>query len=322
VKYEIDTFYGTPKITYLAADSYIPGNYLVVIGYAIYTTKDYLDFELITGNSTYSGYTNGDREKTRFGTITGLAKSAQDDSQLWIADRDNGCIRAASRTNNHTYYLAGFCGKNQFRDGNFLIAYITRPTGGLAQPTKKKSTSTFFIDAGNSLRCICLNSHTWHILTVYVTLWLPNFITFNYHEDKLYFTTNSTVWIIDMSANFTHTNVLETSVKPRGHKDGEFGPALVNSPKGMYFLSPNVVIMADSGNNVLRVLDLKHSKMSTICVPQLNLLTESKEGDIEHCKMQSPRDIVGLHSNGLTTILVSTTSYIYRLHLRGIYILL
>jgi WD40 repeat protein len=52
-----------------------------------------------------------------------------------------------------------------------------------------------------------------------------------------------------------------------GHKDGKLGEALFNQPRGMVFLPNDQIVVNDSGNSVLRLLDLASGTVSTLLGP-------------------------------------------------------
>lgn len=275
---------GDVPIRLILPDSYVSDVYLVVIGYAIYTTRDFNIYYVLAGDRFSKGAINSKGGGARFGLITAMMDSPKDRTRLWVSDSTYCCIRGVYRKTNYTFTQAGSCTSCQQRDGGTPQARIGSPVGlvtHLLNPDK-----TFFYDNKyKSVKCLCHNNGKWQVNTVFSWTKEVNSISLDSSGQYLYVTEQSNIFRIKSTWQDGYESVIESEA---GHNDGRLSTAKVNNPKGMIFVNDDLFLLADFGNNVLRLVDLIETKISSICIPHSNADEIPVSSDITSCKINSP----------------------------------
>lgn len=272
----------------LAKDDFVTGNYLLVAGYGIYTTHDFIKLDLVAGNPYKTGYQEGIRAAARFGSLTAVATHPTNTAYIWVADHTNGCIRSINRISNLTTSLTGRCTRHELWDGKFSAAKIGYPIG-LASLSKVALTLYFFDNTDEVLRCLTRDSNGWQVLSIYILNKNTNRFVFDPAERYAYFSHSQSITRLSVTWQGSVEEIIPYSNGP-GHNDGPFTEAKINKALSIYFFDENTILLADNKNHAIRVIDLLTSEISTLCKPQENDITDN-EGDIEECKLRFPNQV-------------------------------
>jgi len=276
------------SLRYIVEDDYVKGNYLLVIGYAVCTTSNFVKIYLIAGDLQISGYAEGIKNRARFGYINGIITDPFRDTHIWISDQDNGCFRIINRKTNATAELTGKCTSRYVRNARIEDAGIAYPLGITRKPYNLGITGiTYFYESQKqTVRSIWKIESYWYVNTLYQLGEPINSMIFDPTGVYLYFTTNSSI----MRVSSTWKHQPETVISGFGHNDGGLRSANVRDPKHLLFLEDRTFLFADYSNHVIRVVEL-NSLVTTICVPQLDDVQVS-EGIYDTCLIKNPRQFV------------------------------
>jgi len=275
-----------PVFRYIAADFQERGHYLVVYGYAICTTKDFILLHILSGNVTSRGHSGGTRNQARFGEINGIARSPTSNKHMWVSDHGNNCIRNVNRRSTRAEDLTGTCNEKIVRDGKFDTAGVAYPFGIIASPADS-SKVYFYESRRETLRNFIRLGPSWYIRTVYDLEENVYGLNFDPTGAFVYFSCKSNI----IRVSSTWKSSPEHIISGFGHNDGELENARIQDPKHLIFLDNDTFLFADYNNHVLRLVDLGNSSVSTICVPQ-NSDARSSNGSVETCRMRFPRHLV------------------------------
>jgi len=292
-----------PIFRYIAADFHRKGQYLVVYGYAICTTKDFSLLYILSGNVTSKGHSGGTGNQARFGEINGIARSPTSNKHMWVSDHGNNCIRNVNIRSTRAQDLTGNCSETVVRDGKFNSAGVAFPFGLIASPSDR-SKLYYYERKTETLRQFIRLGPSWYIRTVFALKEEVYGLNFDPAGAYVYFSTKSN--IIRVSSTWDDT--AETVISGFGHNDGNLDSAEVRDPKHILFLDKNNFLLADYNNHVLRLVDLDRSVVSTICVPQNSDATPTS-GSTETCRMRFPRHLVASTDLSRFYILGDFSSY-------------
>jgi len=269
----------------IAEDAYIPGNYLVSKGFALYTTKDLNDTTLIAGRLLDMGYQEGIGDNAKFGEILGIVASPTSRQSTWIADFTNNCIRWIDRKTNKVSHLTGMCENDESKDGNFDDARLNTPLELVAVTSSK-----IYFTGGQeyTIKCLCSEDNVWKVKTLYNFQKRIIGFALNPSQSLVYILHRSGVGIINKWFNAKSYRVILNDY--RYHSDGRLEAASVNFVSGIYFFDDYNFLLAESYLHDLRVVQLRKNRISSICVLQSPELPEKlSSGRINQCRIRFPR---------------------------------
>lgn len=297
------------EIRFIGPDNYIPGNFLLVIGFSILSTRDFIRMDRIAGIAGATGYVEGARNNARFGYINGIVANPTSNAHIWVSDQDNGCFRTINRISNSTDHLAGGCSFIDIQDGKFSHAGVAYPFGLTTTPTDR-GTVYFYENRAHILRSMLKIGSNWYIRTLFYVNKNINGMRFDLRGEFIYFTYE--VGILRVSTTWRSPS--EEIVSREGHKDGPLHRAEIKQPRNLIFLDNTTFLMASNGYNNLRLFDLKKSIVSSICAPQNGILV-SRDDDYVHCRIEHPRQFA--ISRNSSTIYINGLYAIYGLTYSG-----
>jgi len=265
-------------LRYMNFDNYYKKNFLVVFGYALLTVERAQFYWAIAGTISFSGYKEAKGLYSRYGVITGVLLFPEDKNKVWIADHTNGCIRHVNRKSLQSAELVGKCTKSLVKDGNFSVAEIGEPIGLLYYA---RDDVLFFENKKPSVRRIRKWHGKWVVETIFTANRYASYIALDPRKKAVYMTHSTGVSRINENGE---TLILESK---NGHHDGPIEEAKTRELGYMMFLSNDLFMVVDQGNNVIRVVDLYSSLVSTICVPQTSDPVVV-DGDVDRCRIQQP----------------------------------
>jgi len=275
-----------PEFRQMAIDDYTTGNYLLVYGYSIATTKDFRTIVVLSGNESIPGYQEGWGYSARFGYVNGIVTSPVSNAQIWLSDQDNSCIRVLSRETNRTRELTGECNQAVVKDGEFEYAGTAFPVG-LAVSSSDKQKIYFYENDDGTVRCLLRIGSAWYIRTIYYLGEKIYALNFDPVSTYLYFSTNSSI----LRASTTWKSPSQIIISGYGHNDGILSSARVREPRSIFFLDSNTFLFADYKNHLLRLVNIINSTISSLCIKQTT--NAQLVGHlIRYCKLQFPIQIV------------------------------
>lgn len=95
--------------------------------------------------------------------------------------------------------------------------------------------------------------------------------------------------------------------KKIGYKDGTFDKAAFNQPNGMCSLDDHTILVADSGNNVIRIVDFKTQMVETYCGDGKLAI---RDGQLFECSFFSPRKMALCERVGLIFLIETDQPHI------------
>ena len=240
-------------------DHYRPG-YLVYTDKHALMTSDGTTTHLIAGSSTQGGYREGVGAEARFYYIRGFAQISE--KLLVVVDRYNHCLRLIDRSTNQTSVFSGLCESRGYEDGS---------PGQFDYPffvviDKRDKNQLFITDYRNSaVRTVNVTSKVADTFVQSDSLKYIKCITQEEESGDLYVTANNAVYRI----TYTQTTVSLISGSPGenyGHKDSTLLKSLFDLPYELIFITPKTLLIADRGNNKLRIVDMNSDKVTTLNV--------------------------------------------------------
>lgn len=288
----VEFIFAEDDINHIEPDLLFPDQILFIDGVSIKTT-DGAAFSLVTGSASERGYRNGKYILTRFAWLTSFLQLSP--TTMLIADSGNHCIRHMKRDNVTgqgvvTDYV-GSCQNFGHQDRIGTDALFYNP---MSMIRSEQAPDQIFVAEHDSIRAIDTK-----------TLWVTTIIrSTKLHElsmpremlwvtkDSLMLTTASNVKLLQ----FPDLNILDISGGFKsGFQDGELGMGLYSYPEEILHLQEyEAYVLADRGNNRLRILDLVNNKVSSICTG----VQGNKPGDVGECELQWPHSLL-LHNKFL-----------------------
>ena len=258
------------QVKYMEADLYIPGNILFVDGNSLKTT-DGTRTTIITGNVSTSGYVEGTASEALYNSITSFTQISP--TLVVIADNGNDCLRLLDRTTANSSQYVGYCYPGGGMGGP--MSYPLAITQNLKSPDMIFVTDDYAIHQVNSSNNPPDVSQAFDVNAFYLTQ--------DPQTGDLYTTTDTRVNKISNSSG----TAVKLSGSFNGHRDGDFDFARFETLQGIIFLHDKILV-ADEGNNRLRVLDLNTNQTSSICSGERG----HKDGNLSICSLAEPYSLM------------------------------
>ena len=247
------------EVYHIELDHYRPG-YLVYSDSFALMTGDGTTTHLIAGSSTQGGYREGVGADARFFLMQGFAQISE--KFVVVADTANDCLRLIDRTTNKTSAFSGQCQSGGYEDG--------RP-GQFSYPhfvviDKRDKNQLFITDFfNNAVRNVTVNSRVAGTFVQSDSLKYIKGITQEEESGDLYVTAYHALYRI--------TYIQRTVSLISGSPGDNFGyevSTLLDSrfkwPFELIFIKPNTLLIADTANHKLRLLDMNSDKVTTLNV--------------------------------------------------------
>ena len=280
----------------MAEDEFVPGNLLFADGNALKTT-DGTTTSLIAGSSISAGYLEDVGSNARFNAIFSFIQLSR--SLIVLADINNYCFRNVDRTTNLTSTYSGNCTNRGDRDG--VDALFDSPVS-IIQDVKNNTQLLIADFTLGSLRKIILASK--HVSTIYKDgSYRLSTLLQDPSTGNIYVTFAHGSGLFDYES--TSFSVVTGSSR-RGFVDGAISQIRFDYPRGVAFLSPHKLLIADSFNHRLRVLDLITNTSSSIC----SGFGAHLDGDLSSCQLSLPQSLLTVND----VIFVGEYRYIRSIH--------
>ena len=238
-------------------------------------TTDGNDTNNIAGIATQYGYVEGVGTEARFYFISSFLQLST--NRVLITDQANHCVRSLDRTTNGTMTFVGSCTNYGNKDGRDAL---------LTQPRKiivdiKNPTRLLLAEEGRIIKSVKVaNGNVSYFGTIVGYGFIRNimqekdtgdiFVTF-YHGVGLLSYQTRAFSVIAGSGQL-------------GFKDGSFNQMQFYYPYSIEFLNSHTLLVSDSDNNRLRVLDLITNTSSSICSGEEG----HADGNLSTCSLVGP----------------------------------
>ena len=241
------------------------------------------EVEVVTGSITAPAanlsYSPGPAENAYFSRITSFVQYRT----IWVimVDQDKNCFSASNRRKRETELIAG----DQYvpADGS---------AGGLLTDSLFDAPESIVLTSSNSAYVtvasgICLLDFSVNGgYTTYVPLDItPRSLVFHSGLNLLFMATAQQIFSYN-PANGTTTNLTATPTNDE-YIDGPFEKATFSRLSRIAMINEDTLLVVDTGNQRLRVIDLNRYVVSSICTsPGI-----SSGGNITHCSVSNPTSV-------------------------------
>lgn len=211
------------------------------------------------GNSDKSGYAEGRGFSAKFKSITDFMQTNM--THIIAVDQMNNCLRILVRATQSTAQFSGRCSKKGFANGAGPVALFNEPTA--AARMKWNVSSIVVTDKGNNaIRLV-------HLITTLVStifqgnpLVAPMAIAFNVNCDAMLI--GCEYYIVELSLTTINRRIISGS-NETGDADGSLADARFGAFGSLLVLSPSLILVTDSLNGNLRLIDIANDKVSPLC---------------------------------------------------------
>ena len=281
----------------IAEDEFVPGNLLFADRHAL-KTSDGTTTSLIAGSAISAGYLEDVGSNARFDVILSFLQLSR--SLIVLADHFNHCFRSVDRTTNLTSPYSGSCTNRGDRDG--VDALFNSPWS-IKQDVKNNTQlliTDFYL---GSLKKI--NVASKHVSTIFKdSSYRLSALLQDPSTGNIYVTFAHGLGLIDHeSLSFS---VIAGSSSQHGFEDGAISQMRFHIPGEIAFLCPQNLLIADSFNHRLRVLDLITNTSSSIC----SGVGAHLDGDLSSCQLSLPQSLLTVND----VIFVGEYGYIRSIH--------
>ena len=203
------------------------------------------------------GFADGTGNETIYDQIRGFVQLNA--NEVVVNDAGNGCLRHLDRTTGKTSTFAGLCNRfdRTHKDGTFSAARFSNIKFNIIRHHKRNSL--FVLDGNNVIKELDLAtkmvSSFLNIDSAGIrSLAIPWHIFLDPSEENFYLLTNALLAKINIATKAI--TLLTLATRFRGFQDGALSSAMLNSPSGLVFLNKDTILIADTYNRRLRVVDL------------------------------------------------------------------
>jgi len=302
-----DFYQDSVNFTYITQDHSLPGSYLVVRGPAIFRTQDFKILNFFAGSIWQEGYKEGNSYAARFTTITGLLSLPFAPNTVWVADYYNHCLRKINANTRQTSVLTGKCGTLAVNDGAFSQAAVGYPIELIYYGSWEV---WFFDNHYPGVRKCFQSNRVWRISSAYHSQ-AVNGMTLGINNEYLYTTHLRSASKIDIRGV---RKVLFSSTL-NGHNDDNFLKFKAGRFSNVHAIDDNFLLIVDTPNNVIRLVDQRMSQFYSICQPQITDNPTFLRGKVSECKLRQPQYLF-YHKN-TSTLYIAGKYEFYSLHVRG-----
>ena len=216
----------------------------------------------------------------------------------------NRCLRRVDRRTNVTTTYAGECRKQGYSDGVDALFY---------------NPFSFIVDSKNSSQFILSEYTNASLRTVEipglqrVSILLrqaPSYIRTLLQDPTtgdIYLTVENAIGLFHYQSE--KLTIIAGTADISGHYDGPFSLMLLDAPLEMEFIGPNFLMVADSSNSRLRILDMSTNTSSSIC----NGVPGYENGNYSVCQLAYPSALARIHD----TLYVGEFRHIRSLNYKG-----
>lgn len=271
-------------VWHIERDDLFDGNLIFSDGNSMKTT-DGNTTVTIAGLATKNGYAEGIGAAALFNWVSGFYQLSR--RRVLVADRDNHCVRLVDRLTLQTSTYVGECTVRGYTDG--LQARLYAPMGVIKNI--KEPGSPLIVEWGNG-GFRKLKDGSRMVSTFFSGRDSMFGAISGVTQDSVTgdFYLNSVQNIYHMSYNdFTITKLAGSRY---GYKDGYFSDAMFANPAGLALMkgtNRQKLLVADSNNMVVRVLDMETNTTSSICVSHK---AGHVDGPVDSCSFATAKSLM------------------------------
>ncbi|XP_067940925.1 uncharacterized protein [Watersipora subatra] len=271
-------------VWYIQEDITEAGTFLFSDGATLKTFNPVSQKEsIIVGSNLSPSYQEGVYMDASFSTITGFTQVNL--THIVIVDSLNHCLRFVSRATRQTSTYAGLCEEPGYREGEGTLARFNTPHQAVMVD------SSIFVTDYENFAIRMINLSTSLVSTFDYLTQQPIAIALN--NRRLFISTPSSLLRINLDTNEQRYIIESTTL---GLNDGAFRNAQINRPNSLLILSKDTVLLAESGNSRLRVVDLVLKDISTICKKGRDTF---EDGNLKNCRLVQPLALARLNEGSI-----------------------
>lgn len=208
-------------------------------------------------------------------------------NSVLLVDIHEHCIKLLDRVQNTTENLIGTCGTKGHRDGLFGVALFNYPSSVVPHPKR----STFYLAENFYIRRIELHVINRVFTELHHEAHVILGLVIDFDNNLGYYSTPYRIHRINM-ANSKLTIAELNEAKDVGDTDGPLKKTKFNSPNHLALLDPSTILLIDSRNSRLRVLNLNDHSSSSIC--KGSTVIQDVYGHFSECHLPNASSIMPL----------------------------
>lgn len=231
----------------------------------------------IVGSASVPGYSDGEGASARFSLIKGFCQ--MNATALLVADYGHFCLRLVDRgRKNSTSTFVGPCSINAvgtklqypwsiIMDGARNQLWVTQP-----ESCKLQKVSITTREVQSFMAAVHIDCHT-------------KGLTFDMNQQNLLITTDYNIIKFNLRsseftefAGYNHTSGLSR------FRDGHLTQATFDDATDLIYLSQSIILVADTGNDRLRVINEVQESVSSICYGE----PRGAAGSVRYCGLNRP----------------------------------
>ena len=203
-------------------------------------------------------------------------------------DRNNDCLRSINRISKLTETFVGVCEKTGSND-DYLTSGTARFSGPWDVIVNNQNTSLLYVtdEYNDAIRLVNIKTKMVSTLVSSSNIDNPKGII----QDKtgnLYVVANHALLKIMPQDGSITIQTLSGSTSTKGFLDSMRRKALYNEPRSVVMLNPTMFLLADHKNNLLRVVDLKTNRTTSVCTGNIGY----GSGPIDQCELNKPSSLL------------------------------
>ena len=275
----------------MEVDQYVEGNILFIEKNQLKTINQETKIVEVIVGSTSRGYRDGSgscQEAPQFSNPKAFLQYNR--NTLFIVDTWNFCVRAVSRLTNSTSSVAGVCTNKSFADGPFSAAKFSYVFDVVTLPADFGSAIIVADYENRKMRKLDMKLE--QVTTMTELHESPVGLTLTPDQDAVIYTHYpGGIGMLNLSTRTAQRLINEYTY---GYIDGPLPASRFNlhtySPM---FLSKTVMMIADTENGAIRLVDFTNFSVTSICAKAENLLS-TRSGDVSRCRLFSPYSLLPL----------------------------
>lgn len=244
------------------------------------------------GSATTDGYSEAKGRRARFNQITSFFQFRDQGSIYYIlVDYNNHCIRRCNRERRVAFEWVGKCQQQGYADGGRDVSRLYRPNAIIKDA--RNNTFLFVSERGNN--CIRRMTLRTGELTTVITndqfIYQPRGISLDASHNNLITCCEHFLIKHDL-INYNYTVLAGSS---KGYLDGTLSASKFSFPFAVLSLSSAITLVADAGNNRLRVINDNLNSVTSVCSGD----DSSDDGFPMDCSVYGPTSLLVRKNSGV-----------------------
>lgn len=246
------------NVIHLEMDEYYPGSVIYTDDHSV-MTSDGVTSTTVAGNATEEGYLEGHGSEARFRNVFGFTQLTLE-KEVIVADTWNHCLRKVNRDSTATSVWTGQCEKAGYKFGK--AGQFRYPYAVMRDQNDKDQL--LVTDSGNkAVRTVNIATGAIGTFVQSNALNVLRYLTQDKSGDMFVTAANS---IQRISYADKKVTLIAGSPTKRGYEDLDLLSSLFNYPYDIALVGPQEFLVADPGNQKIRLLDLAANKVTTLNV--------------------------------------------------------